>query len=288
MWAADYVLADYGTGAIMAVPGPRPARPGLRQGVRPAGAPRGRHRASGTPRRPTSATTGDGDYVNSGPLDGLSDKAAGIAAHHRAGWRQTAAAAARSTSGCATGCCPAALLGRADPDRALPRPAARSRCPRTSCRCELPDAAGRGPEAQGRLAAGGGDRLGQRRLPAVRRTGHARHRHDGHLRGLVVVLPALLLAAATPTALRRRGGARLDAGRAVRRRRRARDPAPALQPVLHQGAARHGDDRLRRAVHRAAEPGPGDQRGQGDEQVAGQRRQPGRDDRRATASTRSA
>ena len=28
--AADYVLADYGTGAIMAVPGARPARPGLR------------------------------------------------------------------------------------------------------------------------------------------------------------------------------------------------------------------------------------------------------------------
>ena len=67
----------------------------------------------------------------------------------------------------------------------------------------------------------------------------------------------------------------VDAGRAVRRRRRARDPAPAVQPVLHQGAARHGHGRLRRAVHRAAEPGRGHQPGQEDEQVAGQRRRPG-------------
>ena len=34
--AADYVLADYGTGAIMAVPGPGPAGLGLREEVRPA------------------------------------------------------------------------------------------------------------------------------------------------------------------------------------------------------------------------------------------------------------
>ena len=32
---------------------------------------------------------------------------------------------------------------------------------------------------------------------------------------------------------------RLDAGRSVHRRHRARHPAPALQPLLHQGAARH-------------------------------------------------
>ncbi len=36
VWAADYVLADYGTGAIMAVPGAGPARLGLREGLRPA------------------------------------------------------------------------------------------------------------------------------------------------------------------------------------------------------------------------------------------------------------
>ena len=77
IWAADYVLADYGTGAIMAVPahdqrdldfarkydlpvvtvldvdGTDPAQTGV-------------------------ATIGDGAYLNSGPLDGLTDKAAGV------------------------------------------------------------------------------------------------------------------------------------------------------------------------------------------------------------------
>ena len=68
----------------------------------------------------------------------------------------------------------------------------------------------------------------------------------------------------------------LAAGGPVRGRRGARDPAPALQPVLHQGAEGHGHDRFRRAVPCAAEPGPGAQRWQGDEQVAGQRRGPER------------
>ena len=36
MFVADYVLMEYGTGAIMAVPGPRRARLRVRQGVRPA------------------------------------------------------------------------------------------------------------------------------------------------------------------------------------------------------------------------------------------------------------
>ncbi len=77
IWAADYVLADYGTGAIMAVPahdqrdldfarthdlpvqtvidvdGTDPAQTGV-------------------------ATVGDGPYLNSGQLNGLSDKATGV------------------------------------------------------------------------------------------------------------------------------------------------------------------------------------------------------------------
>jgi leucyl-tRNA synthetase len=79
VFAADYVLAEYGTGAIMAVPahdqrdldfavahqlpirevvatgGPDPASTGI-------------------------ATPGDGTYVNSGPLNGLTGKSAGVAA----------------------------------------------------------------------------------------------------------------------------------------------------------------------------------------------------------------
>jgi len=79
VWAADYVLADYGTGALMAVPAhdqrdldfakayDLPVRMVVDTGEEdPA--------VSGV------ATAGDGRYVNSGPLDGLADKAAGIAA----------------------------------------------------------------------------------------------------------------------------------------------------------------------------------------------------------------
>ena len=68
VWAADYVLADYGTGAIMAVPGPGPARLGLRREVRPAdrahgaASPRGSRptaarRSPATARRSTPPTT---------------------------------------------------------------------------------------------------------------------------------------------------------------------------------------------------------------------------------------
>ena len=62
VWVADYVLMDYGTGAIMAVPGPRRARLRLRHGPRPAdpAGHRGRGRGPPTPRstRPTPAPGG--------------------------------------------------------------------------------------------------------------------------------------------------------------------------------------------------------------------------------------
>src|SRR5262249_22312240 len=56
-------------------------------------------------------------------------------------------------------------------------------------------ARGRPDQRQGRLPARRGGQLRQRHVPAVRREGPAGHRHHGHLRGVVVVLPALLLAA---------------------------------------------------------------------------------------------
>ena len=49
----------------------------------------------------------------------------------------------------------------------------------------------------------------------------------------------------------------LAAGRPVHRRHRARHPAPAVQPLLHQGAARRGAARFRRAVQEPAVPGHG-------------------------------
>ena len=78
VWAADYVLADYGTGAVMAVPAhdqrdldfaktfDLPVRRVVDTG-------------EDNPEDTYLATTGDGVYVNSGDLDGLTDKASGIA-----------------------------------------------------------------------------------------------------------------------------------------------------------------------------------------------------------------
>ncbi|GAB3623913.1 leucine--tRNA ligase [Mariniluteicoccus endophyticus] len=77
VWAADYVLADYGTGAVMAVPAhdqrdldfatefDLPVRMVVDTG-------------DADPAESRVATAGDGAYVNSGPLDGLTDKVAGV------------------------------------------------------------------------------------------------------------------------------------------------------------------------------------------------------------------
>src|SRR5687768_11033775 len=77
VWAADYVLADYGTGAVMAVPAhdqrdldfaktfDLPVRMVVDTG-------------EDDPAETFVATSGDGTYVSSGPLDGLTDKVAGI------------------------------------------------------------------------------------------------------------------------------------------------------------------------------------------------------------------
>ncbi|MFZ5849332.1 MAG: leucine--tRNA ligase [Actinomycetota bacterium] len=78
VWAADYVLADYGTGAVMAVPAhdqrdldfAKAFGLNVRRVV---------DTGEDNPEETFVATTGDGVYVNSGDLDGLTDKASGIA-----------------------------------------------------------------------------------------------------------------------------------------------------------------------------------------------------------------
>jgi leucyl-tRNA synthetase len=78
VWAADYVLAEYGTGAIMAVPAHDQRDLDF---ARRYDLPVRMVVDTGEPDPATSfvATTGDGTYVNSGLLDGLTDKAAGVA-----------------------------------------------------------------------------------------------------------------------------------------------------------------------------------------------------------------
>ncbi|WP_375432987.1 leucine--tRNA ligase [uncultured Friedmanniella sp.] len=77
VWTADYVLADYGTGAVMAVPA-HDARD--LEFARTHDLPVRRVVDTGAEDPAVSgvATVGDGTYVSSGPLDGLTDKAAGV------------------------------------------------------------------------------------------------------------------------------------------------------------------------------------------------------------------
>ncbi len=78
IWTADYVLADYGTGAVMAVPAHDQRDLDF---ARLFGLPVRRVIDTGAenPEESFVATTGDGSYVNSGSLNGLTDKVSGIA-----------------------------------------------------------------------------------------------------------------------------------------------------------------------------------------------------------------
>ena len=164
VWAADYVLADYGTGAIMAVPGARPARLdfarafGLpivagRRSRRGGPRRRGRHR-----RRPATATWSTPGSAWTGWRDRGQDRAIiDVAGGRRAlGERGDQLPAARLAA------LPAALLGRADPDHPLPV-VRRGAGPGRPAAGDAARPARPGPGAEGRLAAGRRDRLGQRR-----------------------------------------------------------------------------------------------------------------------------
>ena len=166
---------------------------------------------------------------------------------------------------------PPALLGVPDPDRLLrgrrSRPGARGSAAGRAAR-------GRGLSAPGQAAAGVQRGVDQRPVPEVRQAGEARGGHDGHVRRLVLVLPALLRPAQRPGAVGPAARRLLDAGRPVHRRHRSRDGAPALLALLHQGAERLRPARLPRAVPAAVPPGLGAPGRHEDVEVEGERDRP--------------
>ena len=187
IYASDYVLADYGTGAIMAVPAHDQRDLDF---ARTFNLPVRVVVASDTdPLETGVATADDGAHVNSGPLgrpgQGRGDRPDDPVAR-RGGPRQRCS----ELSPARLADQPAALLGHADPDHPLPG-VRRGAGPRGPAACRAARRRGPGPQAQGHIAAGGPRRVVGRGLPALWRPGAPRPRHHGHVRRLLLVLPAL-------------------------------------------------------------------------------------------------
>ncbi len=149
--------------------------------------------------------------------------------------RRAASAGRRRSIACATGASPGSATGARRSRSSTATPAASCRCRAPSCRsCCRPTSSSPARAARRSRSSRAFVRT---TLPGVRRRRAPRDRHLRHLRRVVVVLPALHRAARATRAFDPDALAPLAAGRPIRRRHRARRPAPALRALLHQGPA---------------------------------------------------
>ena len=133
-----------------------------------------------------------------------------------------------------------ALLGRADPDRPLRRRTASVPVPEAELPVRLPDVERYKPTGTRRVAARGDRELGRTR-PARRAAGRrgARRTPCRSGRARAGTTCASSIRRTTTQLVDPRAREALDAGRPLRRRRRARGAAPAVRALLAQGALRH-------------------------------------------------
>ena len=192
IWIADYVLMGYGTGAIMAAPGEdqRDFEFAKNFGLE---IPRVTAPADGSAPPADRAFSDHGVAINSGFLNGktTADAIAAVCkvrrgARHRPRNGQLPDARLADLA--------PALLGLSDSDHVLQDRRHRSGARRSTARAASAD---EGLSALGHrpLSARQRQRVRQHDLPEVRRPGRARDRHARRLRLLVLVLPALRLAA---------------------------------------------------------------------------------------------
>ncbi len=254
VYVANFVLMEYGTGAIFGCPAhdqrdldfARKYHLPVKPVVLPPDAD------------PTRFAVGDEAYTetigtvfNSEFLNGLDVPAAKRAATDRLDGAESRRAHHR-LSAARLGHFTPALLGLPDPGHSLRQMRHRAGAGTTTAGdlargCELR------PAGQ---SAGASSDLEAHDLPRMRRQGRARDRHVRYVLRIVVVFRALLLAARADRVQSQRGRL-LAAGRSIYRRHRACRPASALFALLHPRAEAMRLSRREGAVRRPLHPGHG-------------------------------
>ena len=276
VFIADYVLAGYGTGAIMAVPGQDERDWEFAEVfelpiVRTVQPPEGFDGKAYTGRRP-----GDQQRrARARPRPGRPGRRRGQGGDHRLAGGERARRAARSPTGCATGCSAGSATGASRSRSSTTRPALPIALPESMLPVELPEVDDFSPKT---FDPDDADSDAGDPAVAARRTGSRSSWTWATGRSATPARPTRCRSGPAPAGTScatwtrptasgsstRRTSAywmgpqrrrRLRRRRPVRRRRRARRAAPAVRPVLAQGAVRPGARLVVRAVPQAVQPG---------------------------------